>query len=108
MLSRCAGVNAAVVHALGLSIAHAAHRLGLHTEPKRHVGRTGADLQSPTSHVKVHIVWTVLEVCKAEYGVSQQNMVLALCFCTSLSKDLPLSMRLTCHFGSSHHAKRNF
>ncbi|DBA73281.1 TPA: Palmitoyltransferase [Trebouxia sp. C0004] len=63
-------VNAAVMHALGLFVAHAAHMVGLNSDHRRHAARsssTGSLLHSTASGpAKTHVFWAILQaICTA-------------------------------------------
>ncbi|KAL3134915.1 hypothetical protein ABBQ32_007880 [Trebouxia sp. C0010 RCD-2024] len=61
-------VSAAVVHALGLLIAHAAHMIGQNTEHRHNAGRASFGTAAlPTSvHIKTHVFWAIMQaICTA-------------------------------------------
>ena len=58
-----ADVNAAVVHALGLLIAHAAHMIGLNTDHRPNAGHSSFGTALQTSvHLKTHVFWAIMQV----------------------------------------------
>lgn len=67
LIETCAAdVNAAVLHAMGLLLAHAAHMFGSHSDQRKHPLRSGPDgiiLHATfTPHAKTGVFWATMQV----------------------------------------------